>query len=374
MTTRRQFLQTTAAACLTSALLSRPASAETVPSTKQPPIVLHQTDLFHPHNDPDDHFDLAVVYALAQQRAVDLRAVVLDYQPDWLDASPAVGAIAQMSYMTGVAAPYAVGSSTKPEKRGDNREALPYSETNAIRLVIETLEKAERPARILIAGSARDVATAAARRPELFREKCAGVYLNAGSAFPGLNDPKKLEYNVDLDPVSYAAMFDLPCPLNWFPCWHNVEDWKSGENSAYYLLKHGDAFAEISDALAGYFAYMFDKTNDTHWLKALRRPEEARWNEILANTRSMWCTASQLLMADKTVDRQGNIVDLDSIDENDALFTLEDIDVSCTDDGWVDWKYASRPTGRKILRVRNVDAYPAAMTKALADLLRSIGR
>ncbi|HOY58865.1 MAG TPA: hypothetical protein PK640_12120, partial [Verrucomicrobiota bacterium] len=25
--------------------------------------VLYSTDLFHPHDDPDDHFDLAVLYA-----------------------------------------------------------------------------------------------------------------------------------------------------------------------------------------------------------------------------------------------------------------------------------------------------------------------
>lgn len=29
--------------------------------------LIHQTDLFRLHNDPDDHFDLACVYTLALQ-------------------------------------------------------------------------------------------------------------------------------------------------------------------------------------------------------------------------------------------------------------------------------------------------------------------
>lgn len=32
-----------------------------------PHPLIHQTDLFHPHGDPDDHFDLATVFALARE-------------------------------------------------------------------------------------------------------------------------------------------------------------------------------------------------------------------------------------------------------------------------------------------------------------------
>jgi hypothetical protein len=37
--------------------------------------VLYCTDLFHPHDDPDDHFDLATLYAIPE---FDLRGIVLD--------------------------------------------------------------------------------------------------------------------------------------------------------------------------------------------------------------------------------------------------------------------------------------------------------
>ena len=41
--------------------------------------VLHATDLFRPHVDPDDHWDLACMYALAHKEDIDLKAVVIDF-------------------------------------------------------------------------------------------------------------------------------------------------------------------------------------------------------------------------------------------------------------------------------------------------------
>ena len=43
-------------------------------SDAKPVPTLHVTDLFRPHNDPDDHWDLATQYALACQGRVDLRS------------------------------------------------------------------------------------------------------------------------------------------------------------------------------------------------------------------------------------------------------------------------------------------------------------
>ena len=41
---------------------------------REPIAVLHETDLFRPHGDPDDHWDLACEYALAKVGAIDRRA------------------------------------------------------------------------------------------------------------------------------------------------------------------------------------------------------------------------------------------------------------------------------------------------------------
>ena len=37
--------------------------------------VIYCTDLFHPHEDPDDHFDLATLYAMPE---LEIKGIVLD--------------------------------------------------------------------------------------------------------------------------------------------------------------------------------------------------------------------------------------------------------------------------------------------------------
>ncbi len=73
---RRKFLHRVGVAAVgTSALTlgSFGHAAEEPPaknSRKGEPIpLIHETDLFRPHIDPDDHFDLACVYALAHAAA-----------------------------------------------------------------------------------------------------------------------------------------------------------------------------------------------------------------------------------------------------------------------------------------------------------------
>ncbi|MGX9182146.1 hypothetical protein [Mesorhizobium sp. BHbdii] len=44
--------------------------------------LLHQTELFRPYADPDDHWDLACVYALAAAGLLDLGGVLVDVPPE----------------------------------------------------------------------------------------------------------------------------------------------------------------------------------------------------------------------------------------------------------------------------------------------------
>ena len=41
--------------------------------------VIHITDLYHPHQDPDDHFDLAQIFALAKQGDLEVLQVMIDH-------------------------------------------------------------------------------------------------------------------------------------------------------------------------------------------------------------------------------------------------------------------------------------------------------
>ena len=129
-TSRRGFLKAGAVAA-GAAVAGLPARAAQPASPAAGLPLIHVTDLFHPHGDPDDHFDLAVAYALALRGNLDLRGVVIDYPPDFRAGDPAVVAVAQMNRLAGFAVPVAIGTSLKLKSRHDALDGAPAQETAA---------------------------------------------------------------------------------------------------------------------------------------------------------------------------------------------------------------------------------------------------
>ena len=370
---RRGFLRTGIAAGAGTAVLQVPgvAHAQAVPGGMAP--VIHVADLFHPHGDPDDHFDLAVAYALALKGRFDLRGVVIDYPPDFRPGDPAVVAVTQMNALAGMAVPVAVGTPHRLKSRRDAQPDAPARETAGMRFLLEQLRRAVRPVSVICVGSAADIIVAALREPSLFEEKCAGVYLNSGAAHSNPDHPTILEHNVKLDPAAYAAMFDLPCPLFWFPCWDITERRTSGVDGSFYWLPHKEALDGISAGLANFFAYMFSRSTAPKWLRDARKmPPAEMWAGILKEKRGMWSTASQFAAAGLSVTKDGEIVPAAGVGDA-AVFALDAVEVSCADDGrttWMRTQKAQKPV-RRMLRVTDAARYPAAMTRAVSELFKA---
>ena len=55
-----------------------------------------------------------------------------------------------------------------------------------------------------------------------------------------------------------------------------------------------------------------------------------------------------------------------------AVFTFDEIEVRCKDNGETRWKPGISASKRFIFHVRDVEAYPQAMTKAMKSLLREL--
>jgi hypothetical protein len=92
----------TAAGLAGSFLCSRLASGNESENVKRKTPMLHVTDLFRPHMDPDDHWDLACVYALAYRGDIDLKGVLIDHPPENADGrNPDIAAVAQMNLIVG---------------------------------------------------------------------------------------------------------------------------------------------------------------------------------------------------------------------------------------------------------------------------------
>lgn len=368
--TRRGFIGGAAGAALAAASYNV-AFGEKGDSTQHRIPVLHATDLFRPHVDPDDHWDLACIYALVHLGDIDLKAVVIDFPPKGKD--PDIAAVAQLNHITGLAVPVVVGSALPMKSRDDIQPYAGPSDHNAADMVIEVLRSSPQAVVINVIGCCRNIALAGKKEPELFKEKCAAIYLNAGAGSPK-NDPgAQLEYNVSLDRAAYAAIFDLPCPIYWMPCFEQMGDpWKVRQFGTFYKFKQDQILPHLSDHLQNYFAYMLGKVQSSNWLAYLTGPKNSQLlAEHGANYRNMWCTGGFLNAAGKTVSRSGEIVTLDS-EGVSPVFTFDPIKVRCSDDGVTEWTTDDKSKDRYIFHVRDVENYGVAMTAAMKSLLTSL--
>lgn len=83
--------------------------------------VIYCTDLFHPHEDPDDHFDLATLFALPE---LEIKAILLD-QGKRQSRHPGSIPIRQMRRLSGQEIPYAVGLGDKLTAPTDDGKSQP---------------------------------------------------------------------------------------------------------------------------------------------------------------------------------------------------------------------------------------------------------
>jgi inosine-uridine nucleoside N-ribohydrolase len=124
---------------------------------------IYCTDLFHPHDDPDDHFDLATLFALPE---LEVKAILLD-QGDKQLKRPGAIPIRQMMQLTGHQMPFATGLGQKLVSPTDDGRAQPAEFQGAINLLLKTLREASEPVTVVAAGSVRDLCAAWNREPAL---------------------------------------------------------------------------------------------------------------------------------------------------------------------------------------------------------------
>jgi tRNA-Thr(GGU) m(6)t(6)A37 methyltransferase TsaA len=339
--------------------------------------MIHVTDFFRPHNDPDDHWDLACVYALAQQGAVDLKGILIDFPPLERNAAytPDVMAVAQMNFITGLHVPVAVGSPYPMASRHDTQPAARVSDHGGIQMVLDILETSTQPVVINVIGSCRDIAIAANKAPDLFRRKCAGIYLNAGTGSPDQAKAAQLEYNVSLAPHSYAALFDVYCPVFWMPCFEEMASGKAVmEYGTHYSFRQDQILPDLSNRVQNFFLSMLSRRLDYAWLPPLTGPvDDALLMEFGAKDRHMWCTGGFFHAAGLTVTRSGEIIPLDQAG-GAAVLSFDPIRVSCSDKGVTQWTHDAQSKDRYIFHVRDMDQYQLAMVKGMKTLLQSLSQ
>ncbi len=335
--------------------------------------LIHQTDLFRPHNDPDDHFDLACIYALALQGRIDLRGIVIDRPPPKFDGDPDVAAIAQLNHISGLTVPAAVGSAQPMKSPHDTQPSASPSDKAAVRFILEVLRQSRQRVAITVVGSCRDIALAGKTDPALFARKCTGIYINAGTGSPDPKLASVLEYNVTLDPAAYCALFALPCPVYWLPCFEDYEgEWRVKRYGTYWRFRQEEVLPALSPRMQNFFLYMFQRVRETDWLRYLyRQPDAALIQQYSQQERNMWSVVSFLHVAGLTVTTTGEVVPIKAAGDS-GVYTFQPVRISCNENAVTTWQPDSRSTNHYMFMVRDLEHYQSAMTKALRTLLTAL--
>ncbi len=190
--------------------------------------LIHSTDLLHPHDDPDDHFDLATLFALDE---FDIKGIVLDSGRDPLGQVKRCGrpAIEQMMHITGRKVPSAIGLSTRLRSLDDKGLEQDRIFQGGVELILSVLRKSDQPVIYHAAGSLRNLAAALNREPELLKRKIKAAYIQSGRGPSG----DQREWNVTLDPFAFARVIESGLPIYWCPCFG------TGGYQTYYKADQG---------------------------------------------------------------------------------------------------------------------------------------
>jgi len=266
--------------------------------------IVYVTDLYHPHDDPDDHVDLATLFAIPE---FDIRAIVIDLGEHGKGRA-GTPAIEQMMHLTGRTAPYATGLVANLETPVDTGEEHPADTQGGVELLLDALTGAYSPVTLFTTGSLRDVAAAYNRAPALFEGKVARLYVNAGHSSGGK------EHNVNLDPLAYQRILTSGLPIYWAPCF--------GEQGfeTLWSFKQGEVFQDAAPPLQNFFLYALSKTNPAEVgpIEALTKPVDKRAKATFwPLERRMWCTGPFL----------------DAAGYQNGPFAFRDVDIRVDDDG-----------------------------------------
>lgn len=342
------------------------ASGAALSQTNSIPVI-YCTDLFHPHVDPDDHFDLATIYSLRQ---LDLKGIVLD-QGERQRQRPGKIPVSQLNRLTGRTVPVAAGLARKLASPADKALDQEADYQGGVRLILDTLRASPTPVMIAAVGSMRDITAAFNREPELFRAKVGKLLVFVGEA----SEPSFQEYNVGLDPHAYTGLMRSGLPVYWVPCFDGGL-WQNRGHASFWQAKHAELLRDAAPELVQYFIYALEK-EQADPLAFLSSPVDSRRKaQLFAGTRNLWCTAIFGVLADKIAAAKGAGYALVPLDEltNAAtpakpLFGFSEVEIYVTDDAVV--HYGKRADSRRVKRfeIRDPAKYAEGMTAITAQLL-----
>lgn len=333
---------------------------------------IHTTDLYNPPHDPDDHIDLATIYALEE---LDLRAIVLDPTRQFMkDRDPGFTPVAQMNYLTGRGVPVAAGPADLLRSVTDAADDRPRREQAGIELLLDALRQSPEPAVVSVVGSARVVAAAWNREPQLLKQKIRSVILNAGAT----TGKPAGEWNVTLDPKAWVALFRSSLPIEWYPCSGQGSAMALEPHNTFWRVDHRQLFGGLPRPLCAFFDYAFGHFSRGDIIRSLATLGAGpTWEKLLTYKRNMWSTPSFIAAADRVLAKTPDGWRFLPREQAAGLplQLLEMLPIACQidDDGTLHWSLKEDSRSRiRIFHRKADEEHVQALAEATNALLRQM--
>ncbi len=321
------------------------------------------TDLYHPPQDPGDNVDLIAAYALPE---IALKAVILDvtqrYRRAYVNEAnhsyddpsggrdPGFIPVTQLNAIFGRNVPCAVAPFEAMRSPEDAMQDAPAFQQAGIDLMLRVLRESPEPVEICSFGSARPVAVAYNRAPELMLEKVRRVHLCAGAAPAGF-----LEWNVQLDVHAFVRVLRSDLPVALYPCGTQKDAFDLGQYNTFFRLPDFSLIREVAPPLRRYLAFAFGRVNRTDFLAAIEdEPSPEAIGRIAALPHNVWETAVWMQAARRKLVRnaagQYRIVPEGKVAATDQVLvnTLRPCTIAVRDDGQFDFELTQQPTNFSI--------------------------
>jgi len=376
---RRQLL-TAGAVALTGLCSPRKGATEHARNRKGRGTIplIHTTDLYHPPQDPDDHFDLATIASLEE---FDLKGVILDPTSQYLNPSsdssdihrdPGFAPVSQMAYLLRRDIPVAAGPQDPLKHAHDDISDRPREDQAGVELLIKLLEQSVTKVNISAVGSCRVLTAAFNRNPGLLRAKTESVLLNAGST-----GGTKREWNVRLDPEAYKGLWQSGLPIRWYPCATDKGAFdQDHERGTHWRTSHETLLQGVSTSLRAWFAYALAASDRKDIIGVLSEaPPQPAWSAFLAQTRNLWSTASLVMAAGRVLARTAMgwrfVANATPIMEGVWPWRLDAVDATVNDRAEVTWRNVEGNGNALLFGRKQGKEFGDAMAEALNALLKS---
>jgi hypothetical protein len=349
--------------------------------------IIDVTDLYHPHEDVGDNFDLITAYALPD---VDLKAVILDAHDSFRTAishhpilkdsdkdgprDPGFIPVLQLNYIFNRNVPFGVGPFNMMKSPDDKMLDAPGFQQSGVELILKTLRESREKICVLSFGSARPLAVAFNRAPELFRQKVERIYLSAGSS-----EPSYLEWNVALDPNAAVRLLRSGLPIDVFPCATGQGPFAYGEHNSYWKLLDLAFIQRMDPKLRRYLNYAFGRVARSDFLCAMDADSEPNVEAVRAYSQphNVWETAIWMAAANRRLvkrsDGTSRIMPAGAVLSTDTVLPneLQPCNLDVHDDGRYAFHLISGASRVRMYSRGDPAANEAALREALPALYLS---